>query len=151
MTHRVLIHSTRFHHYMPLAQFTDSSPSNLQEVFDNALQAYEKQTKIDLLALPLAAQLQSCKSPSAILALLREQVHGQDQPRDSDERWIKWLYPVVDVLNTLSMALGERISLVCLGISTVLIPVPHVSSAGYLTSEDNFYRCRRSPFGMYPS
>jgi hypothetical protein len=99
-----------FHHYMSLAHLTASSTSNLklQLVFNNALREYEKQTNINLLVHPLAAQLQSCNSTSAILNLLREQV------RDSDGMSTKWLYPMVNVLCAPSMALGERVVLVCL-------------------------------------
>ncbi|KAH9990331.1 hypothetical protein BJV77DRAFT_963440 [Russula vinacea] len=83
-----------------------SSPSKLQLVFDNALRAYEGETKIYLLAHPLAARLQSCDSPSAILALLREHV------RDGDDRQTRWLDPTVNVINAHSMVLGERVNLV---------------------------------------
>jgi hypothetical protein len=47
-------------HYHPTA----SSSSNFQLIINNALKAYEKRTKEDLLAHPLAAQLQACNSPS---------------------------------------------------------------------------------------
>ncbi|KAF8487221.1 hypothetical protein DFH94DRAFT_841586 [Russula ochroleuca] len=97
---------------MSLAGLTASS-SNLQPVFNNALQAYERQTKIVLLAHPLAAQLQSCAdSPDAILLLLRGQVRELDQSRHGNDKWTKWLDPTVKVIGAFSMALGERVSLV---------------------------------------
>ena len=100
---------------MSHAHLTSSSSPNLQLVFNNALQAYEKQTKIILLAHPLAARLQSCAdSPGAILTLLRGEVQGIDQSPNSDDKWTKWLDPTVKVISAFSMALGERVSLVCL-------------------------------------
>ena len=47
---------------------------------------YEKRTKMDLLTHPLAAQLQTCGTPAAILAILQEQVKGLDQSQRGDER-----------------------------------------------------------------
>jgi hypothetical protein len=55
----------------PIAS-SSSSSSNFQSVFNVALEAYEKTTKNKLLAHPLATQLQSCDSPTAILTVLRD-------------------------------------------------------------------------------
>ena len=97
---------------MSQSQLTASS-SNFQLIINNALKAYEKRTKNDLLAHPLAPQLQACDSPGAILAVLQQQVQGIDQSR-SDDRWTKWLDPTVNVLFTLSSTLGTGVGLVCL-------------------------------------
>ena len=91
---------------------TANSSINFQLILNNALKAYEKRTKMDLLAHPLAAELQDCNSPSAILAVLYRQVQGVDQSPNSDDRWTKWLNPTVNVLHTLSHSLGEAVSLV---------------------------------------
>jgi len=88
-----------------------SSP-NFQLIFDNALKAYEKQTKTDLLSHPLAARLQACQSPDSILAVLQQQVQGLDQSRTSDEKLTKWLEPTVSVLYAFSGTIGEGVSLV---------------------------------------
>jgi len=93
---------------------TTPPPHNFQLLFNNALKAYEKRTKNDLLAHPLAAQLQTCNSPPAILAVLHQQVQHLDQSRTADERWTKWLDPTVNVLYALSGTLGEGVGLVCL-------------------------------------
>jgi len=93
---------------------TASSSSTFQLVFNNALKAYEKRTKKNLLAHPLAAELQKCNSPGTILSVLHQQVQGLDRLQSSDDRWTKWLDPTVNVLHTLSETLGEGISLVCL-------------------------------------
>ena len=81
---------------------------------NNALDKYKKRTKRDLITHPLAAQLQSCNSPSAILAVLQQQVQGPDQSRSSDERWSRWLDPTVNVIYVLSSTLAAGVSLVCL-------------------------------------
>jgi hypothetical protein len=79
---------------------------------NDALNKYKKRTKRDLLAHPLAAQLQSCDSPSAILTILHQQVHGSDQFRNSDEWWSRWLDPTINVLYNLSSTLGAGVGLV---------------------------------------
>ena len=91
---------------------TVTPSSNFQLIFNNALKAYEKRTKNDLLAHPLAADLQKCNSPSAILTVLHQQAQGLDQSPSSGDRWTKWLNPTVNVLYVLSETLGEGISLV---------------------------------------
>jgi hypothetical protein len=91
-----------------------ASSSNFQLILNNALKAYKKRTKKDLLAHPLATQLESCNSPSAILALLQQQVLGADRSRSSDDRWTKWLDPTVNVLFALTATLGEVVGPVCL-------------------------------------
>ena len=98
------------------AHTTTTSSSNFQLIFNNALKAYEKRTKKDLLAHPLAARLQACDSPSTILSILLQQVHEFDQSTgSSDDNWTKWLDPTVNVLYALSATLGEGVGLVCLG------------------------------------
>jgi hypothetical protein len=90
-----------------------SSSPNFQLIFNNALKAYEKNTKRDLLAHPLAAQLQACDSPSAILLVLQEQARELNESRTNDERLTTWLAPTVNVLYALSGVLGEGVGLVC--------------------------------------
>jgi hypothetical protein len=97
-----------------------SSSSNFQLMINNALNKYKQRTKNDLREHPLAAQLQSCNSPSAILVVLQEQVQGLDPSRSTDERWTKWLDPTVNVLYTFSSVLGSGVSLVCLRTCTCL-------------------------------
>ena len=96
------------------SQPTAFSSSNFQLIINNALDKHKKRTKHDLLAHPLAVQLQSCNSPSDILAVLQQQVQGMDQALGSDERWSRWLEPTVNVLYTLSLTLAAGVGLVCL-------------------------------------
>ena len=86
--------------------------SKFQLIINNALNAYKKRTKNDLLAHPLAPQLQACDSPEAIIAVLQQQIQGIDQSR-SDDRWTKWLDPTVNVLFAFSSTLSAGIGLVC--------------------------------------
>jgi hypothetical protein len=99
---------------------TDPSSSNFQLILNNALKVYEKRTKKDLLAHPLAAELQNCDSPTKILDVLYQQVQGLEQLQSSDDRWTKWLDPTVTVLYMLSETLGEGIRLVSLKTRTYL-------------------------------
>jgi hypothetical protein len=91
-----------------------SSSSNLQSVLHAALEEYEKKTKTKLLAHPLAAQLQSCDSPAAILYVLQDIIQQFDRRRSSDERLSSWLGPTVNVLYAFSSTLGQGVGLVSL-------------------------------------
>jgi hypothetical protein len=88
---------------------TVSSSSNFQYVFDAALKEYERKTKKKLLTHPLAIQLQSCDSTTAVLNVLRDQAQEFDRHRCNDERLTKWLTPTVNVLYAFSTALGESL------------------------------------------
>ena len=85
---------------------------NFQLIFSTALKAYERRTKTDILAHPLASQLQACNSPASILDVLQSQVHDLDQARKKDERLTKWLNPTINVLLAFSATVGEGVSLV---------------------------------------
>ena len=97
------------YHRVTMSQATPtSSTSNFQSIFDAALKKYEKKTKNDLLAHPLAAQLQACNSPSDILAVLQDKVKEFDQSRSADERLSQWLNPTINVLYSFSATLWGR-------------------------------------------
>ena len=93
---------------------SSSSFSNFQLVLNAALDAYEKKTKTKLLTHPLAAQFQSCDSPTAILSVLRDLIQQFDRRRTSDERLTNWLNPTVNVLYAFSFTLGLGVGLVSL-------------------------------------
>jgi hypothetical protein len=99
--------------FMSNSHLTSNSSSYFQLIINNALKVYEKRAKKDLLAHPLAAQLQACNSPDAILTILQQLVQRPDQPQSSDDdRWTSWLDPTVKVLYALSATLGEGVGLV---------------------------------------
>ena len=89
-----------------------SSSSNFQSIFTASLQAYENKTKNKLLDHPLAAQLQSCDSPNAVLSVLQNLAQQFEQRRTSDGRLKNWLNSIVNVLYTLSDTLSESAGLV---------------------------------------
>jgi hypothetical protein len=132
---------------------TPSSSSNFQLIFETALKAYEKKTKRDLLAHPLASKLQTCNSLGSILAVLQGQVDDIDQARKTDERLTKWLGPMVNVLLAFSGTLSEGVSLVRLN---VILFWDHAfdsdsDDAGFLTRESDLRRCWCPPPGLYLS
>ena len=85
---------------------SESSSPKFQLILNNALKAYEKRTKKNLVDHPLASQIQACDSPGDILAILQQQILGLDQSRSDDERWTKWLDPTINVLLTFSQTVG---------------------------------------------
>ncbi|KAH9018277.1 hypothetical protein EDB84DRAFT_1442507 [Lactarius hengduanensis] len=91
---------------------TASSSSNFQTIFYASIKEYEKKTKKDLLVHPLMVQLQTCNSPTDILAILRTQVEQFEQSTSGDDQLTKWLTPTVNVLYAFSAALGEGVGLV---------------------------------------
>ncbi|KAH8982414.1 hypothetical protein EDB92DRAFT_1952306 [Lactarius akahatsu] len=91
---------------------TVAASSRFQAIFNAALKLYEKQTKKDLIAHPLASQLQACDSPASILSVLQEKAREFDQAQSGDERLTKWLNPTVNVLYAFSTTLGEGVGLV---------------------------------------
>jgi fungal STAND N-terminal Goodbye domain len=126
-----------------------SSSSNFQLIINDALDTYKARTRKDLRDHPLATQLQACDSPTAILAILQQQVQGLDQSRSADERWTKWLDPTVNVLNAFSDILGVGVSLVCF--SSCTCPKSALMFvAVILTCERHFRRSRGPPFSVYP-
>jgi hypothetical protein len=83
-----------------------STSSNFRLIFDNALKAYKKRTKMDPLKHPLADRLEACNSASDILTVIQEQVREHDQSQSSNT---KWLEPTVNVLHAFSETLGEGV------------------------------------------
>ena len=96
-----------------------TSRSNLDTIFNGALRAYKKKTGKDITSHPLATELQPCDSPDTILAVLRKQIPTPGQSQNGDEIFEKCLIPTVNVLYTLSDALGEGVGLVIITISSL--------------------------------
>jgi hypothetical protein len=71
-----------------------------------------KKTKKNLLTHPLIAQLQTCNSPTDILAVLRNQIQQSEQSTPGDDKLTKWLNPTVNVLYTFSKAIRAGFGLV---------------------------------------
>jgi hypothetical protein len=127
---------------------TAAASSRFQAIFDAAVKSYEKRTKKDLLAHPLASRLQSCDSTSAILAVLQEQIQDLDKSRSGDERLTKWLTPIVNVLYAFSAAVSGGVALVSLDMSANvnLGASSDIYSVGIFARERDLCRCRCLPF-----
>jgi hypothetical protein len=87
-----------------------STPSNFQLIFDNALKAYKKRTKNDILTHPLADRLKVCDSADSTLTVLQELVQELNQSQRSNQ---KWLDPTVNVLLAFSETLRGGVGSVC--------------------------------------
>lgn len=79
------------------------------------MEEYKQQTKKNITSHPLAVQLQSCDSPSAILTALRAQVKGFNQSTGVDEKLTKWLDPTINVLSAFSATVSNGIGTVNCG------------------------------------
>lgn len=88
-----------------------ASGSNLQSLFDAALQDYEKQTGMKLIEDPLARQLERCNSVESVIAVLQEQARAFTEFRRDDDKVMKPLKRVVQVTHTLSICLVRPLSL----------------------------------------
>ncbi|KAI9429077.1 hypothetical protein H4582DRAFT_2135084 [Lactarius indigo] len=89
-----------------------TTPTSFETIFEDALEAYKKQTKKDIASHPLIVQLKSCGAPSAILDVLRAQVQEFDQSQNAEEKLTTWLVPTVNVLHAFSATLGNVVGLV---------------------------------------
>ncbi|KAN0138147.1 hypothetical protein V8E53_004036 [Lactarius tabidus] len=83
---------------------TLASSPDFQTVFADALKQYKKRTKKDIAAHSLAAQIESCDSPNAVLTVLQTQAQTFDpSPLASvNERWTTSLGPTITVLYAFS-------------------------------------------------
>ena len=103
--------------HMPATNWTThSSATNFAAIFEAASNNYKSLTGQDLRTHPLAADLESNNdSPDSILAVFRNQAHALDKFRKDDDKLIKSLTPIVNILFTFSTTAGADIGLVSLG------------------------------------
>ena len=111
-------------HSDPSPLFVDLSMSNttptasssfspkLHATFEASLKEYEKKTEESLLTHPLLAQLQDCNSPADILVVLRSQLAQFGQNTSADDKFIKCLVPIVNVLGVSSSVISAGVGLV---------------------------------------
>jgi hypothetical protein len=102
--------STASHQTLSTPQGT--ATSNFNSILDAALIEYKENTGRGLLEHPLAEEVRRCDSISAISAVLQGQAREFQQFRDGDQRLMKWIDPIVDVLSTFSETLGGVASIV---------------------------------------
>jgi hypothetical protein len=107
--------SLAFPHTILMSQ-TRSSYQHIPVVL--ALESYKKRTGNDLTSNPLFSMLETCNSPDAVIALLREKIPGFNQSRsDNDsERLSNWLNPTVNVIAAFSGTINDSAGSVGLGV-----------------------------------
>jgi len=87
--------------------------SYFQQLFDAALQDYERQTGKKLVDHPLAKQLEACESADSVTNVLQEQARGFHRSSGDHGKIMKSLKYAVDVLDRLSTnVIGPSIGLV---------------------------------------
>jgi hypothetical protein len=126
-----------FPHTSPMSQTRPNSESralsnsNYQDIFSVALESYKRRTGNDLTSNPLLPRLETCNSPDAVIAVLREQIPGFDQSRsDNDsERLSNWLNPTVSVIAAFSGTIGESVGPV--GLRVFHLPYPNLDADAY--------------------
>lgn len=84
--------------FSTLGQSPRIPSSNFNLILDTALKEYKKKTGAQLLEHPLAAQIKQCDSIGAISSIIQGQSREFRQFKDGDQRLMKWINPMVDVL-----------------------------------------------------
>ena len=97
---------------MSTAPSPSTSQSNFASIFNASLELYKRKTKNDLASHPLLPSLQTCKSPEAVLTVLRDQVPVFSQSQNGDDRLTKWVAPTVNVLYSFTETIGQGVGLV---------------------------------------
>lgn len=95
-------------------QTSDPSTPNFAAILHAASREYKRLTKKDLATDPLATEIEGYNSPDSVLDVFRGQVTAFDRSHKSDDKLMEWLTPIVNILFTLSLTLGEGIGLVSL-------------------------------------
>jgi len=118
---------------------TSTPHSNFASIFNVSLEKYNRKTKQDLAKHPLFLRLQSCDSPEAILAVLREQTPDSNQSQKSDDGVTKWVIPTVNVLYSFSATIGGVVGLVNIKIFHCDNVQSNIYLSGIPTSKHNFH------------
>lgn len=91
---------------------TSTSRPDFVFIFNAALEAYKRRTKIDLASHPLLPILQVCDSAEAVLAVLQERIPAFSQSQNGGDGLTNWVFPTVNVLYSVSRTLGQGVGLV---------------------------------------
>jgi hypothetical protein len=94
-----------------LSQTLESS-SHFNSILGAALSEYKLKTGNDLTNNSLAKELQVCDSAEDVLDIIQRESKAFDKVRDGDKRLMKCIGPSVDVLYTISSALGAGVGIV---------------------------------------
>lgn len=123
------------------------SNDNFTAIFQVASNEYQRTTRKLLDAHPFATQLDSCDSPEAALNVFRAQAQAFSKFRKSDEKLMKWLDPIVQIVFTFSETLGEGIGLVRRFIRLIL-SFSDALPSDIFTRKNDLHRYRRSSRGV---
>jgi hypothetical protein len=91
---------------------TSTSHTNFAYIFYAAVESYRRKTKKDLASHPLLASFQHCDSPDDFFSVLREQIPTFSQPKNGDDKILKWVIPTVNALKAISDTLDKVAGLV---------------------------------------
>ena len=112
-------------------QTTDAYPTNFTAIFEAASNKYKSLTGQDLRTHPLATELESHNnSPDSVLGIFRKQAQAFDKFRNGDDKLMKYLTPIVNILSTFSTTAGANIGLVshcCFKFSMPVLQYPFLS------------------------
>lgn len=94
---------------------TPSESSNFNALFQSALEDYERETGIDLVKHPLAAQLDICDSVESVTQALQKQAQAFYEFRGSNNKVATLIQIAAQVLHRFSSTVvpGETVGLVC--------------------------------------
>ena len=100
---------------------TDPS-ATFTAIFEAASNKYKTLTGQDLRTHPLATEFEgNSNSPDSILGVFRKQAQALDKFRKGDDKLMKSLTPIVNILLTFSATLGAGISLVSLDFFSISV------------------------------
>ena len=107
-----------------------TSSSSFHTAFCDALKSYRDRTKNDLALHPLTADLQNCKLPADILAILDRKYNVQAfiQSHSGDRTSQQSLNATFTVLASFSAAIGEGVGLVYLQLKMLACEPPFLNS-----------------------
>ena len=94
---------------------TSTSHFSFVSIFNAALETYKRKTQKDLAFHPLLPRLQSCESPEAVLAVLRDEIPAFNQSQNGEDGLTKWVTPTVNVLYAFSATIGQGVGQVNIG------------------------------------
>ena len=91
---------------MPSSSQMSIQPSNFKLILDAALSDYKIKTGKELLDYPLATEVQRCDTVDSALAILQDQAKAFQQLKDGNQRLMKSVGPLAQVLFAFSRTLG---------------------------------------------
>ncbi|KAH9177267.1 hypothetical protein EDB89DRAFT_2240064 [Lactarius sanguifluus] len=94
---------------MPSSSQASVSSSQFESIINAALNEFKKKTGKNLLDDWLAKELQSCDSVDAVMDIIQGQAEAFDKFKNGGSKLMKWVRSSVQVLYTISAALGDGV------------------------------------------